>query len=196
MPATHDQHGGGADPIAALTNPCDLTVEDPRLDALWRHWLAARAGRLMPARRALDATAMPATLPHIFVYEYRRQTGRFYCRLSGAEINRVVGKTCARRFLDELFTPAVFAVVAERYNRVVRTPTLAYMRGIINMANGARVPGERLILPLSDDGVVADGLIGGAIYRLPQAFTAATWVNEPLVEARFASLPPAGWMPA
>ncbi len=181
--------------ISALTDPRDLKVEDPRLDALWRHWLAARAGRPMPARRSLDATAMPATLPHLFLYEFQPDSGRFYCRLSGAEINLVVGRTCARHYLDELFTPPVFAVVVERYSRVVRTPTLAYMRGIINMANGFRVPGERLILPLSDDGKVANGLIGGAIYRLPEAFTASTWVHEPLIEAQFNSLPPADWMP-
>lgn len=183
-------------PLSSITDPRDLKVEDYRLDALWRHWLAARGGRRMPARRALDATAMPATLPHLFLYDYQPASGRFYCRLSGAEINLVVGKTCARRFLDELFTPQVLAVVQERYLRVVQTPTLIYMHGTINMANGVRVPGERLILPLADDGERATGLIGGSIYRLPESFTAGTWVTEPLVETQFTGVPPADWMPA
>lgn len=177
-------------------DPRQLRVDDPRLDALWRHWLAARAGRRMPSRRSIDPTAMPATLPHLFLYDFDAATGRFYCRLSGEEINLVVGINCSHRFLDEMFPPPIFAVVNDRYTHIVRTPTMAHMRGTINMANGASVPGERLILPLSDDGVVATGLIGGSIYRLPAAFTAGTWVNEPLVETRFRELPPAGWFPA
>jgi hypothetical protein len=182
-------------PILPVTDPRDLKVEDARLGALWRHWLAARAGRLMPARRSLDPTAMPATLPHLFLFDYHAATERFYCRLSGGEINLVVRTNCARHFLDELFPPQILAVVNERYKRVVLTPTLAYMQGSINMANGARVPGERLILPLSDDGVVATGLIGGSIYRLPDAFKAGAWVDEPLVETSFSGLPPPQWMP-
>ncbi|MCC7049742.1 MAG: PAS domain-containing protein [Alphaproteobacteria bacterium] len=65
-------------------------VGDPRLDGLWRHWLAARKGRLMPARRSIDPIAMPMALPHLFLDDFHADTGRFHCRLSGEEINLVV----------------------------------------------------------------------------------------------------------
>ncbi len=178
-----------------MTDPRDLPIQDKRLVALWHHWLGARAGRAMPSRRAIDPTAMPATLPHLFIYDYDAATRRFFCRLAGEEINVTAGTNCSRRYFDEIFPPAIVAIVGERYRQVVSVPTIAHMRGTIMMANGMRVPGERLLLPLSDDGTVADGLIGGSIYQRPAAFEAGAWMDEPLVEAVFPGLPPAEWSP-
>lgn len=178
-----------------MTDPRDLQIQDKRLVALWHHWLGARGGRAMPSRRAIDPTAMPASLPHLFVYDYDPTAGRFFCRLAGEEINVVAGTACSRRYFDEIFPPAIVAIVGERYRCVVTTPTLAHMRGTIRMVNGMRVPGERLLLPLSDDGTVGDGLIGGSIYQRPEALQAGAWLDEPLVEAVFPGLPPANWAP-
>jgi hypothetical protein len=155
-----------------------VEIVDPRLVALWHHWLAARGDRLMPPRRAIDPTAMPLTLPHLFVYDYERDTGRFFCRLAGQEINIGAGTNCSRRYLEEIFVPSIVETLRQRYGRVVNTPTLLHMRGIIYMVNEVRVPGERLLLPLSEDGVTATGLIGAAVYNRPVP-----------------GLPPPGWMP-
>jgi len=176
-------------------DPRNVPLADPRLVALWRQWLVARGSRLMPSRRAIDPTGMPQTLPHLFVYDYDRAADRFFCRLAGEEINIGAGTNCTRRHLEEIFPPHIVAALRERYGRVVHAPTLAHMHGVIYMVNDVRVPGERLLLPLSEDGITATGLIGGAVYHRPATLPSGVLADEPVVAASFPGLPPAGWMP-
>lgn len=192
----------------------DLPIVDPTLRALYRHWLVARGDRPMPARRAIDPMAIGETLANLFLYTYDAAApsapggapggatggapgggqGRFYCRLAGEQINQLVGTVCSKRFLDQIFQPAVFQVVHQRYRAVVTRPTILHMHGVVKMANGLKVPGERLVLPLSDDGVAGDALVGAAVYHLSlPGQPVAAWVGEDFVSISEPGLPPVGW---
>jgi len=181
-----------ADPIA--DDPFALKLIEPGLRALYRHWLKQRGRHSMPARKALDPTAIPETLPNLFLYEYDAARDRFYCRLAGEHINAMVGSTCTRRHLDEIFRPSVFKVVEARYRAIIGRPTLLHMHGIVRMANSLDVPGERLILPLASDGARADALIGAAYYNVPRpGAPTAAWIGEEFVGMVEPGLPPIGW---
>jgi hypothetical protein len=178
--------------------PFDLPIVDPTLRALYRHWLHARGDRRMAARRAIDAMAIPEALPNLFVYTYDADAnggqGRFYCRLAGEQINAMVGTVCSRRFLDQIFQPQVVKVVHERYRAIVTRPTVLHMHGVVRMANGLKVPGERVVLPLGDDGVTGDALVGASVYDLGQpGQPTAPWVGEDFVSIAEPGLPPAGF---
>jgi len=179
--------------------PFDLPIVDPTLRALYRHWLDVRGDRRMPARRAIDPMAIREALPNLFLYTFDAEKNRFYCRLAGEQINQMVGTVCSKRFLDQIFAPQVFRVVHERYRAIVTRPTLLHMHGVVKMANGLKVPGERLVLPLSDaagpdDGVTGDALVGAAVYHLslPGAPT-APWIGEDFVSIVEPGLPEVGW---
>ncbi len=174
--------------------PFNLPIVDPTLKALYRHWLQVRGDRPMPARRAIDPMAIPEVLPNLFLYTYDPEKNRFYCRLAGEQINLMVGTVCSKRFLDQIFQPQVFKVVHQRYHAIVTRPTILHMHGVVRMANDLKVPGERLVLPLADDGVTGDALVGAAVYHLslPGAPTAA-WVGEEFVSISEPGLPDVGW---
>lgn len=188
-------------------SPFALPIVDPTLRALYRHWLDARSGgldarsgggadltRLLPARRAIDPMAIPAVLPNLFLYTYDAAQDRFYCRLAGEQINDMVGTLCSKRFLDQIFQPPVLQVVQARYRAVVTGPTLLHMHGVVKMANGLKVPGERLVLPLGDDGRAGDALVGASVYHLPlPGQPTATWVGEDFLSIVEPGVPPPGW---
>jgi len=181
-------------------SPFDLPIVDPTLRALYRHWLHVRSdtrmpAQLMPARRAIDPMAIRETLANLFLYTFDAEKNRFYCRLAGEQINAMVGTVCSRRFLDQIFQPQVVKVVHERYRAIVTRPTVLHMHGVVRMANGLKVPGERVVLPLGDDGVTGDALVGASVYDLGQpGQPTAPWVGEDFVSIAEPGLPPAGWM--
>ena len=193
--------------VQRARDPFDLPIVDPTLTALYRHWLDARGGRALPARKAIDPLALRDTLPNLFLYTYDAKAlapgagkpGRFYCRLAGEQINLMVGTVCSKRFLDQIFAPQVFRVVRERYTEIVTRPTVLHMHGVVKMANGLDVPGERLVLPLGDDGGLGptgagDALVGAAVYYLSRPGTpTTTWVGEDFVSIVEPGIPKIGW---
>ncbi len=181
-------------PSARDGDPFALPIVDPTLKALYRHWLLARGERPMPARKAIDPMALREALANLFLYTFDAEKNRFYCRLAGEQINQMVGTVCSKRYLDQIFQPAVFKVVHERYRAIVTRPTLLHMHGVVKMANGLAVPGERLVLPLSDDGQNGDALVGAAVYHLslPGAPT-AIWVGEEFQSLAEPGIPPVGF---
>ncbi len=165
-------------------------IADPRIALMWRHWLAARGGKAMPSRRAIDPTAILGALPILYMYDYLPESGRFFCRLAGEEIQAGSGVRGVKKHLDELFPSEVGATIQRRYRRVVDTPCMVYAHGLMRTIVGMVMPIERLVLPLSDDGVTANGLIGATVYNRDQALHDLAARNTKLIEERFLPLPP------
>jgi hypothetical protein len=172
-----------------------LTLTDPRLAALLRHWLTVRRDKAMPGRADIDPAAIINVLPYVYVYDFRPDSGRFFNRLAGEHIYNTSGVRGGNRFLDELFAFPVAQTIRGWFMHVVGIPSLAHMGVAVRYAGGEEIAGERLILPLSSDGKVADGLIGASVYRREFGVTAGAWVDVSKVDADYRSLPPPGWMP-
>lgn len=77
-----------------------LSPVSRRFYAYWQSLAARRGG--IPLREDLDPAAIPALLPHIFIVEKIRDSGRFFFRLSGTGIREIMGIENTNRFLDEL----------------------------------------------------------------------------------------------
>ncbi|HMA15386.1 MAG: PAS domain-containing protein [Bacteroidota bacterium] len=82
--------------------------------------MAARRGGI-PFRADLDPADIPRLLPHLFIVERIRSTGRFFFRLSGTGIREIMGFENTNHFLDELLhgedleaVSAMFAEVMEQ----------------------------------------------------------------------------------
>ncbi len=159
---------------------------------MWRHWLQVRGGKAMPSRRAIDPTAIPSALPILYMYDYLGDSDRFFCRLAGEEIQAGSGVRGVKKHLDELFAPEIGAIIAARYRRVVDTPCMVYANGLMRTIVGMVMPIERLVLPLSDDGVTANGLIGATVYDRDQALHDLAARNSKLIQENFLPLPAAG----
>jgi len=86
----------------------------------YAHWqaLSRRRGGI-PFREDLDPADIPALLPHLFIVEKIRETGRFFFRLSGTRIREIMGAENTRHFLDELLHGDDLATVSAMFDQVL-----------------------------------------------------------------------------
>lgn len=143
-------------------------IENQGLRAVARHWNVARGSRLMPAWREIDPIEFARQLPIIWSWQYDRETRKFTGRLSGEEINRIFGKSLRGAAMEDFFAPPAYENIYRRHHRVVSEPCFAHGKGAVFIHAKRYGVGERIILPLADDGEHGDGIIGATIYHLQE----------------------------
>jgi hypothetical protein len=140
------------------------SIRSEALRVLAREWAAARGGRRMPAFRDIDPIGIGKHLRYVWAWKYDRSTASFTGRLAGEEIDRAFGKSLRGMKMAEFYAPEVYATVFPRHRRVVTEPCFFHGTGMIFARMGYSMTGERISLPLSEDGAVGDGIIGGTYY--------------------------------
>lgn len=135
-------------------------IKSSRLSLLLEHYLEVRGAKRMPARRDIDATRLGPVLSIIWLSEYEPEAGTFRYRLAGEEVNEVFGGSVAGRLLSDFVFGDRFEVTNEAFLKVIRDEAALLASGPIYRCADRIALGERLVLPLSSDGVTADGLIG------------------------------------
>jgi hypothetical protein len=144
-------------------------IQSEALRALAQQWAAACRGRRMPAFRDIDPVGIGRHLRYVWAWKYDRATENFTGRLAGEEIDRAFGKSLRGMQMTGFYAPDVYAVVFPRHRRVVTEPSFFHGTGMVFARMGYTAAGERISLPLSEDGSTGDGIIGGTFYTvLPQ----------------------------
>ena len=141
-------------------------ITEPALLEIAAHWHAARGDRLLPAWRDIDACAFAPHLPIVWSWRYDFIRDTFIGRLAGEDIKAMLGVSIRGKTIEECFAPDVVAVVRRRYQAVIDGPSLMFSYGKVFARTGSTGSGERIVLPLADDGVRSDGLLGATVYRL------------------------------
>jgi len=136
------------------------------LRELLHHWNDARGSRRMPAWSDLKPASIKSVLPLVWSWKYDRASDRFTGRLTGDRIHKVFGATNAGRPIEECFPESYCAVIVPLFRRIVTTPELFREHGAIYAHLGSACAGERIALPLADDGENGDGIIGATHYVL------------------------------
>jgi hypothetical protein len=145
-------------------------IRSESLRALARQWADARGTRRMPAFRDIDPVAIGRHLRYVWAWKYDRATDGFTGRLAGEEIDRAFGKSLRGMQMSGFYASEVYAVVYPRHRRVVTEPAFFHGTGMVFARMGSSMTGERIGLPLSEDGDLGDGIIGGTYYTaLPLA---------------------------
>jgi hypothetical protein len=139
-------------------------IQSEPLRVLARQWAAARGSRRMPAFRDIDPIEIGRQLRYVWSWKYDRESDGFTGRLAGEEIDRAFGKSLRGMKMPEFYTPDVYAVVFPRHRRVVTEPAFFHGTGMVFARMGYTMGGERIGLPLSEDGETGDGIIGGTFY--------------------------------
>jgi len=141
------------------------SIEGPELRAIAAHWDAARAGRRMPAWGDIDAVAIGRHLRFVWSWKYDRASDSFTGRLAGEEIVRAFGKSPRGLPMTEFFTPDVYEIFFPWHRRIVVEPAFLRGTGLIYNRVGRNFTGERIMMPLADDGALGDGILGASLYR-------------------------------
>jgi hypothetical protein len=135
-------------------------IKNPRLRMLLDHYLEVRRDRRMPSRRDIDALFLGPVLPIIWVNEYEPAANTFRYRLAGEEVNEIFGLSVSGRLLSDFVAPERFEVTNQAFLKVIRDEVALLASGPVYRCTDRIALGERLALPLSSDGVTADGIIG------------------------------------
>lgn len=141
-------------------------LQDRRTRSLLAHWSEMRDGKLVPGWSDLDLTRIPETAPVIWSWVYDGAANQFKGRLDGTEIRRFMGRPISNLTLAEYFAGWNYDDILARHLRVVNGPAIALGHGVVFCRGDQQGIGERLILPLAEDGRHVDGLIGATAYKM------------------------------
>jgi hypothetical protein len=123
-------------------------------------WFDKRGERLMPARRDINPIEIPSALGQIWLCDYLSESGHFYYRLAGDEINDFWGFNLSGKYLDEIVPAERLASVTKKYRMALELPAIVYDRACLSLTEEITRNGERIVLPLSDDGRTVNALLG------------------------------------
>ncbi len=146
-------------------------IVNPALRAVALHWHAARRDRIMPGWRGIDPAALKPQLPILWSWKYDRADDSFTGRLAGEDIITLFGRSLRGQKMEEFFARDVFERLFIRHKRVVSEPALYHGIGLVFRHEGRRGLGERIILPLADDGRTGDSILGATVYEFARAAT-------------------------
>jgi len=135
-------------------------VRNPALRQVISYWFDTCDGRSMPARRDIRPIEIRSALAQIWLCDYLSESGRFRYRLAGEDVNDFWGLNLRGKYLDEIIPDERRASVTNRSRMVIDLPAIVYDRACLSLTEEITRNGERIILPLSDDGRTVNGLLG------------------------------------
>ncbi len=144
-------------------------IQSPKLLSIALNWKEFGGGVRIPAWRDVDPIVLKECLPILWSWKYDAASDSFTGRLSGEDIVRAHGKSLRGAALRDFFAKNVVDMIHQRYRKIVTEATIAHGVGRVHVYSGGNGIGERIILPLSDDGVTCDGILGATTYRLDES---------------------------
>lgn len=160
--------GAAGDDIAVYhEGPLDgfKLIQDEAVRKIAAYWDGLRGDRWAPRRAEIDPIDLPWALSNIFLGDYDPADGAFRYRVAGREIEDVFSDYTDRASLrgaalGDMLPPDQAALVMRRWAPLGERGAVVYMRGWVYFAAGRAAVGERLLLPLSDDGAATTGFLG------------------------------------
>lgn len=140
-------------------------VASPALRDVARHWAMARGENPMPAWRDIDPAAIAPHLPIVWSWKYDRSREDFIGRLAGEDINTAFGRGLRGVSMREFFVDHNYRLMFERNRRVITEPCVMRGHGNVFIHTGGQGYGERIIMPLAEDGRRGDGVFGATVYN-------------------------------
>lgn len=140
---------------------------NPRHDILRQleaYWRTKKGERRAPARADLDPIEVPTLMPHLLLLDVEPGSHRVRFRLMGTAVTNGLGRDLTGRYLDELPLNRTQRAMHEQYRRVAETAEPACSTWEYTREDGRHLCLERLVLPLSSDGVTIDMLLGGVVF--------------------------------
>jgi hypothetical protein len=137
----------------------------PKVRALLSYWQSKLRGRAMPARRDITPFEIPELLPHLFMVDVPL-AGPMVYRLCGTAVVALLGHDVTGRPIGEGMVPAHRAEAVTRYAGIAAGARPFFHRARLRENTNDFAKVDRLVLPLSDDGMRVNILLGMTIRRL------------------------------
>jgi hypothetical protein len=140
-------------------------AEDPILLGLFEYWDRKRGDRAMPARRDLDPTEIPRLLPHLRITEILDGCTRFRYRLVGTAVVEAYGVDFTGKYTDELYNGERKLNIERHCRLLYEKKRPIFLRSRYVTAKGYDVMANRLLAPLSNNGVEVDMMIAALTFE-------------------------------
>lgn len=160
------------------------------LRRLVEYWHDCRGLHLVTRRADLDITRLASLLPHVFLYDYNRDTRDLTLRLAGEEIRRLLPNSKPGTPLAQIMPADSFAAVQDRYRRVCEEPAIMVASGRVFLRMGGTGIGERVLLPLADAEGRVHQMLGATLYQLGDTTPDGRQFSREDVSTRFFPLHP------
>lgn len=122
----------------------------------------------MPDRRQIDPVQFAPVLPRVWLCDYAREADRFRYRLTGERVAKRFGHNLSNHYLDDNTDPDYYPRVHRYYRNVIDFPAVLYIHGRLYAETDDPIHGERILLPLSEDGQTGHGVIGATEEIIPR----------------------------
>jgi hypothetical protein len=143
----------------------EQSIESESLRGLVRHWAEVRRNRRLPGWDDIRPSAIKAQLPIIWSWKFDPGTREFTGRLAGERIQSVFGTNLRGAKMADVFVGHDYERMLARHTRVATGPEYFHGHGLVFRHLNRFDIGERIILPLADDGEHGDGIVGATDFR-------------------------------
>lgn len=117
----------------------------------------------MPAWADINPARIAPHLSIVWSFHYDREKDEFVGRLVGQNLARHIRKSFKGLSLAEAYPPDALSWVLPLFERVVRGPALYDHAGPLFRQQNRDGFGERILMPLSEDGAESDGVLGATL---------------------------------
>lgn len=148
-----------------MADPTADPIADPLLRQLYDYWQKKRGNRAMPSRADIDPAELRAVLPHLMLTDIVDGGRRFRYRLVGTAVAESFGKNMTGMHIDELMTGTYRQFIEGLYRDIVEKKRPVYSESTYFSHQSAQMWAQRLMLPLSDDGVTVNMVLSGQTFR-------------------------------
>ena len=140
-------------------------IASPSLKEVAQYWRKICDGGHLPSWRDINPAAIKSHLPNVWCYDYDSVDDDFIGRLAGQKITGVSNKPFKGTRLSELRPNDKYPRSLIRARRVVLEPALYRGQGLVYKNAESFGLGERVVMPLRQDGNHPAGIFGATEYR-------------------------------
>jgi hypothetical protein len=145
---------------------------DPVLRATLAYWEEKRRDRPMPQRGDIDPIELWPVLSHLQITEVIDGGNRFRYRLVGTAIVQAFGAEFTGRYVDELMSGERDSFVHACYRAVCASRRPAFVRSKYATTKNVDLTANRLLVPLSEDGMWVNQILGALTFEFARPFAA------------------------
>lgn len=135
-------------------------IKDKAINRVVVWWFDKRGERQMPALSDINPVEISSALKQVWLCDRLPNSERFRYRITGEAINEFWGCNLSGKHLDEVVPPERHASLAKKLRLTVQLPAIVYDRACLSLTEEVTKNGERIILPLSDNGRTVNALLG------------------------------------
>ena len=144
------------------------TITDPRLLALYQYWAEKAGARCMPRRDEMDPIEMKAWLANLILVEFKGAFESYRVKLEGTNIETFYRERRTGRGIEALTSEPERQLMKAQYWPVVERGLPAFYEVEFINSEGKLSRQIKLLLPLSDDGVTVNIVLGGIYFKPPE----------------------------